>query len=254
MVHRHVGGAPAARVWPRSAQGPGRLARCRGHLCTTGCGRRRPAGQFSLPTKFAFCPQNAFLPRPPHSLPTNSLRARSLLRNVCNFSDTIPTFPWPRHVPALYAAALVSGVKKLAEGGERRGGQASKRASERERERERQSEREKDRDRDRDRDGRSRTHAGGPAGPRVGAGWLRRPPRRPASTPARLSPQPRSRRGSPQSLDRRPRLHRRPCLSSHPRANVPSSWRTRKRARPDLSRRISRNETLPSIEGISWET
>ena len=44
------------------------------------------------------------LPRPPHSLPTKSLRARSLLRNVCNFSDTIPTFPWLRHVPPPPAA------------------------------------------------------------------------------------------------------------------------------------------------------
>ena len=39
------------------------------------------------------------LPRTPQSLPTNSLRARCLLQNVCNFSDTIPMFPWLQHPP-----------------------------------------------------------------------------------------------------------------------------------------------------------
>ena len=68
---------------------------------------------FSLPTKIRFLPQNEIFAQTPQmfaqtpqSLPTKSLRARSLHRNVCNFSDTIPTFPWLRHItpPPLTAA------------------------------------------------------------------------------------------------------------------------------------------------------
>ena len=58
---------------------------------------------FSLPTKISFWPQNAFFAnnakkppifaQTPLSLRANPLRASSLLWNVCNFSDTFPTFP-----------------------------------------------------------------------------------------------------------------------------------------------------------------
>ena len=45
-----------------------------------------------------FFSEPPFFPETSHSFPTNSLRARSILPNVCNSSDAIPTFPPRLHV------------------------------------------------------------------------------------------------------------------------------------------------------------
>ena len=64
---------------------------------------------FFSPQKFTFPTNCTLFPDPPHSFhrprhsfPTKSLCPRSLLQNVCNSSDTIPTFPLLRHVPLPY--------------------------------------------------------------------------------------------------------------------------------------------------------